>query len=408
MAQASIHTWTFRDRFRRHSFGWRSQPAIARIKEAVTEIKQVARTDRVLAAEGAVLFLEKVSPAIERVDSSSGAIGTAVNHAIDALVEIIANAPADAVTRERWLKRLWEAYEADGVPYIEALGDRWGELCASPEVASRWADELLGPSRAVWGPDPKRCGFFKGTSSCLSALLAAGRHEELLELLDTAPYKSWTYRQYGVKALAAMGQPSEALRYAEEARGLNDSPAVIARACEALLLSSGLVDEAYARYGLLASQTGTYVAWFKAITKKYPHKPKAEILADLVAHMPGEEGKWFAAATSAQLFDEAIALANRTPCAPQTLTRAARDFAQKNPRFAIEAGMTALRWLVEGYGYEITGADVLAAYAHTIKAAEHAGVAAETRTRIRDLVARETCGDRFVTRILGPTLRSGG
>jgi hypothetical protein len=33
----------------------------------------------VLAAEGAVLFLEKLAPAIEGVDSSSGSIGSAVN-----------------------------------------------------------------------------------------------------------------------------------------------------------------------------------------------------------------------------------------------------------------------------------------------------------------------------------------
>ncbi len=43
-------------------------------------------------AEGAVLFFEKVSPALEHVDSSSGAIGTAVNNTIDALVPIIADA----------------------------------------------------------------------------------------------------------------------------------------------------------------------------------------------------------------------------------------------------------------------------------------------------------------------------
>jgi hypothetical protein len=29
---------------------------------------------------------------------------------------------------------------------------------------------------------------------------------------------------------------------------------------------------------------------------------------------------------------------------------AARDFEEKGPEFAIEAGMAALRWLVEGYG----------------------------------------------------------
>ena len=401
MAKAPTHKWTFRARFRRHAYGWKSQPAIKRIKEAVSEIKREARKDPLLAAEGAVLFLEKVSPAIEQVDSSSGAIGTAVNNAIAALVEIITAAPADDGTRAKWLVRLWEAYQDDDIPYLESLGDYWGELCASPEVASHWADELIGTCKMAWSPDPELRGYFKGITNCLSALVAAGRHEELLELLDMAPYKMWHYRKYGVKALAATGRKAEAIRYAEEGRGLNDSPVAIARACEEVLLSSGLADEAYEKYGLVANQAGTYLAWFRAVARKYPHKAKAEVLADLVAHTPGDEGKWFAAAKSAKLFDEAIELANRTPCAPQTLTRAARDFEEKNPTFALEAGMAALRWLALGYGYEITGADVLSVYSHTMKAAEHAGIVEETRARIRDLVSRETFGERFVTRMLG-------
>ncbi|MBI5627524.1 MAG: hypothetical protein HY953_01285 [Candidatus Rokubacteria bacterium] len=104
------------------------------------------------------------------------------------------------------------------------------------------------------------------------------------------------------------------------------------------------------------------------------------------------------------LLDEAIQLANRTPCDPKTLTRAARDFADERPEFAVEAGLAALRWLVEGYGYEITGLDVWAAYANTVKAADKVGRAEEVRTRIRTLVASETYGDRFVTRILGREL----
>jgi hypothetical protein len=55
----------------------------------------VARHDTLLAAEGAVLLIERLSPALEHVDSSSGAIGSAVNHAIDTLAQIIASAPAD-------------------------------------------------------------------------------------------------------------------------------------------------------------------------------------------------------------------------------------------------------------------------------------------------------------------------
>ena len=390
--------WQFKARFRRHAFGWRSQPAIARVKEAVSEIKRVRRSDSMLAAEGAVAFLEKVSPALEHVDSSSGAIGTTVNKAIETLAEVIASAPADSKTRMDWLDRLWEAYQEDAIPYIETLGDHWGELCTTKEIASHWVDLLLEPCELAWSSDPHLRGYFKGTTSCLSALLAAERYEDLLALLELDPYPTWHYRRYGVLALAALGRKAEAIRYAEAGRGINDSSVAIARTCEEILLSSGLADKAYERYGLVANRAGTYLAWFRAVTKKFPHKAPSEILNDLVEQTPGEEGKWFAAAKSVKLFDEAIHLANRTPCAPQTLTRAARDFVAENPAFAIEAGVAALRWLLAGHGYEITSTDVLDAYSHTMRAAENAGSIPHTQERICALLSAH--GDAFVTQIL--------
>jgi hypothetical protein len=399
MAKPDAHKWEFRARFRRHAFGWKSQPAITRIKEAVSEIKKVARADKVLAAEGAVLFLEKVSPALEHVDSSSGAIGTAANNAIAALVEIIAGAPADEKTREKWLERLFEAHAADQIPYIEVLAEYWGDLCASPEMASKWADQLLGITRMALSPDKNLRGHFNGTSACLSSLYVAGRYDDLLDVLKNESF--WPYKRWAVKALAAQGKKADAMRLAESSRSPWASDLDIDRLCEEMLLSSGLVDEAYERYGRRANRAGTYAAWFRAVAKKYPHRSPGEILDDLVAEMPGEEGKWFAAAKDAKLFDEAIALANRTPCSPQTLARAARDFETKNPSFAIEAGMAALYWLTEGYGYDITSVDVLSAYTHTIKAAENAGCADETRRRIHALVSKETFGERFVTKVLG-------
>ena len=402
MAKTKSHKWEFRARFRRHAFGWRSQPAIKRVKEAVSEIKKVARRDKMLAAEGSVLFLEKASPALEHVDSSSGAIGTAVNNAIAALVDIIAAAPADEEAREKWLERLFEAHAEDRIPYIEGLADHWGELCASPEIASRWADELIDITRMALSPDKSIRGHFHGTAACLSALHAAGRHDDLLDVLKDEGF--WHYKRWAVKALAAQGKKAEAMRCAEGSRGPWASDLDIDRLCEEMLLSSGLADEAYERYGRRANRAGTYLAWFRAVARKYPHKEPAEILEDLVADTPGEEGKWFAAAKDVGLFDEAIALANRTPCAPQTLTRAARDFEDKNPEFALEAGMAALRLLLEGYGYEITGPDVSGAYSHTMKAAENAGRADETHRRIRDLVARDTLGEHIVTKVLGRQL----
>jgi hypothetical protein len=167
-AALTSHKWEFKARFRRHAYGWRSQPAIQRVREAVSEIKKVSRQDPVLAADGAVALIERLSPALEQVDSSSGAIGTAVNKAIDALVAIIAAAPADPATRDRWLERLWAAHEADEIPYIELIGDYWGDLCASTEVASRWADELIGTTNS---PSARTLGF--GGSSTEPRLVSA-------------------------------------------------------------------------------------------------------------------------------------------------------------------------------------------------------------------------------------------
>jgi hypothetical protein len=45
----------------RNAFGWRSRPAVACVKEAVVEIRKIARDDPTLASEGAVLLLTKVS-----------------------------------------------------------------------------------------------------------------------------------------------------------------------------------------------------------------------------------------------------------------------------------------------------------------------------------------------------------
>jgi hypothetical protein len=405
MTKPTKHKWTFAACFRRQAFGWRSQPAINRVKEAVAEIKTTSRKDPILAAEGAVLLLEKLSPALEQVDSSSGAIGTAVNNAIETLIPFIAEAPADEATRSRWLERLWKAVEEDDIPYIELLPEYWGTLCRTPELASHWADELIDPVRITWSQDRQAGGgYFKGTSACLSALFTAGRYAEILELLDLAPYKFWHYRKWGVKALIAMGKKAAAIRYAEDSRGLNEPDHIISEACEEILLASGMADEAYSRYAIEATQKTTYLATFRAIAKKYPYKAAKEILSDLVASSPGNEGKWFAAAKSAGLYSEAIELANRTPCDPKTLTRAARDMKGKEPLFAVEAGMAALRWLVAGYGYEITGQDVREAYNFTMEAAVNAGCKEETLERIRNLVMADTSGDRFVSRILGPEL----
>ena len=395
------HKWTFLPRFRRRCFGWRSQPAITRIKEAVAEIKKAARRDPALGAEGAVLFLERLSPALEQVDSSSGAIGTAVNNAIAALAPLIAKAQVDGDLRNQWLERLQQAMEEDEMPYIELLADYWGELCAGRERASAWADRCIEPLRRSWILTARgEWMYYKHATACLSSLFAAGRFQEILDLLDLSPHGFWHHRRWGVKALVAMGRKAEAIRYAQATRDAADNPVALAAACEEILLSSGLADEAYRRYALTANRRGTYLATFRAIVKKYPGKTKAEILSDLVASTPGEEGKWFAAAKSAGLYDEAIDLAWRTPCDPRTLARAARDLAERRPDFALETGLAALHWICQGYGYEITNLDVLHVHQYIREAARNTGSEAETEDRIREILTAAGADGHVIANLL--------
>ncbi|MFA5531925.1 MAG: hypothetical protein WDA11_14835 [Thiohalomonadaceae bacterium] len=180
----TAHKWQFTSRFRRHAFGWRSDAPVQRIKEAIAEIKQVARKEPVLAAEGAVTLLEKLSPALEQVDSSSGALGSAVNKAIESLLPIIVKANVESDTRQRWLQRMWQALQDDEVPYIELLGDYWGELCVTPERASHWADEFMPVVERVWSPKSSGHGFFKGTSACLASLYAPREQESARSVMS--------------------------------------------------------------------------------------------------------------------------------------------------------------------------------------------------------------------------------
>ena len=151
MNKTKPHKWTFAARFRRNAFGWKgSRLACQRIKEAVSEIKKVARKNPLLGAKGAVKFMEKLWPALQHVDSSSDALGTAVHNAMDVLVDIVIEAPVDEKTRSKWLVRLWEAFNDDGVGFLDVLGERWGNVCGSAQIASQWADEMVPVVQETW------------------------------------------------------------------------------------------------------------------------------------------------------------------------------------------------------------------------------------------------------------------
>jgi hypothetical protein len=414
VSNQNTRKWIFPARFRAGAHGWKSSRlACQRLREAVSEIKKVAKKEPDLAAEGAVRLFEKLWPALEHVDSSSGALGSAVNKTLDDLIPLIINAPAEAKTRNKWLERLWQAIADDGVDYLGPVGDRWGELCGSMETANQWAEELMPTLKSCW-TDPNPGNYFYGTTACLSCLLVAGRHQELLDVLalDRKPF--WHYRRYGVEALLAMGKKSEALKYAEASRGLKQPDSAIDRACEEILISSGLHDEAYRRYGLSAAKGNSYLARYRAVAKRYPMMAPAEILADLITTTPGEKGKWFATAKELELFDLALELANQSPCDPKTLTRAARDYLDSAPAFSLGTAMAALRWLSEGWGYEVTSIDVVEAHDRAMGAATRLSKVDAVSEQIRvlaevnDNAGRHNAARQFVRQALQGRLRGYG
>jgi hypothetical protein len=236
---AAKQQWAFQPRFRAKAYGWRgSKLAVERLREAVSEIQKAGRTDALLAADGAVLLFTRLWPALQQIDGSSGVLGSAVHWTQEELLPLVTAAPADRKTRKRWLERLWAAIEEDGVDYLAPVQDRWGELCGSAELASLWADRLVEVVRGALSgrvlSEPDSVGYSSATSVCLSSLLAAGRHEEIFELLGLERFPFWHYRKFGVAALEKEGRLEEALQFAEASRGLNQPDRLISEVCARL------------------------------------------------------------------------------------------------------------------------------------------------------------------------------
>jgi hypothetical protein len=136
-------------------------------------------------------------------------------------------------------------------------------------------------------------------------------------------------------------------------------------------------------------------------------KDKSQILANLIATTPGEEGKWFAAANELRLCDLALDLANRSPFDPRTLTRAARDYLDTEPEPALGSAIAALRWLSEGWGYEVTSADLVEAYDRAMDAASRLNYIDDVTGQILQLIeAKESASMLFVRRSLRGRMRA--
>jgi hypothetical protein len=370
MARKATHKWAFKPGMRAGAYSWRSSAkAIERLKSASAEIRAVARTDPVTAAEGVIALAQRIWPAFEHIDTSSGALGSAVNRTLEDLLPILIKAPADEKTRAKWLEQLRAAIVDDGVDYLAPISDRFGEIAAFPALMNQHADHDLELTRAAWS-DHEQFSHVTTATLTLSCLLEAGRHDELLALLALKKTRLWFDEKFGAEALLRQGREDDALAFAEsllkEDRrewGYQD----IARFCETILVRQGREEDAYRRFGLPSASGNTYLAMWRDLVKRYPDLDARRILIDLI-ESHGSKGKWFAAAKTAKYLDIALDCAAHPDAAPATLIRAARDFTIKEPAFAMQVGLHAIAHLLAGRGYESSPLDIDEAVAHVMAA----------------------------------------
>ena len=397
---APVQKWQFKARMRARSYNWRGTAlATARLKASVSEIKKVAKTDPVAAGDGVVSLMERIWPAFQDIDTSSGALGTAVSRTLDELIPILIAAPADHAITSMWLERLFEAVQNDGVQYLAPVEDRWGEIARYPDLINDYADRLLWVVGRAWAV---RNGFeyVAGTAICLSCLLEAGRYAELQELLATRRSKFWSWHRFGAEALVRQGLWEAAIDFAEGVRDTANSPyedGSIDRFCEDLLIRHGRSNEAYRRYGLVAAGGTTNLATFRALTKRYPDRDRRQTLIDLI-ETRGDKGKWFAAAKDAGFLDIALECAELSGVDPSTLVRAARDFCDKEPRFAAVVGLLAIRHLLAGGGYDPQVSEAADAATHLLAAARQIGAVDWARAELGKLADGPCSSERQLFR----------
>jgi hypothetical protein len=367
--------------------------------------------DPVTAGGGVVLLAEKIWPAFEQIDTSTGALGTAVQRTLEDLIPVLVEAPAEEATRAGWLERLRQAICDDGVDYLAPISDAFGRIAAFPALIHEHADRDLDLIRAAFAERTTFIHVPTGTLT-LSCLLEAGRHGELLALLDLKKTRLWFDEKFAAEALVRQGREDEALaRAAALLEGQNPwGKHEIARFCEDILIRQGREEEAWRRFALPFATGNTFLAIWRDLVRRHPDREGRAILEDLIA-LHGRPGKWFATAKTARCLDIALACAADPEADPATLIRAARDFTNRDPAFAAEVALEAIRHLCAGRGYEPDPSDIDRAMDHLTTASRRLGRMEDAMAAVRAILTRTDPASPMARRLratIGAWEKEGG
>ena len=152
----------------------------------------------------------------------------------------------------------------------------------------------------------------------------------------------------------------------------------------------GEIEEAYEKYGLKLPSYGTNLNIYRGVCKKYPTIDKRKVLLDLIAKS-GIKGKWFAAAKTAGQFDISLECAMTGDSDPDTLLRTTRDFAEKNPEFALKVGIEAVMTYLTGSFYDpIEPIDIRRAFTKLMDAASKSDGQQWVRTELSKRVLKKS------------------
>jgi len=347
-----------------------------------------------------VLWIAGIPRVLAEVEDPEGALARQLTRVLDEVTSWLGDSGAAGQIRAAWADRLWSALLADERGFLDAVADAWGEL-VGPELAQDWAQRLYPDLRAAWSEGRD----VQPSRACLSVLLAAGRYRDILELLRLRAIGIWPERRYGVLALAALGEVDEAIAYARESNLLaHPYEPAIAAVCERVLLAAGRREQAYMDYAHLANSRQNYLQTFRSLAAKYTEREPSSILSDLIAASPGQEGRWFATARSLRFYNLAAEIAQRAPCDPRTLNRAAAERLSHDPSFAYDVAVASLRWIAGGHGHLIDGADVFDAYDIALEAARRLERVPLLREQISMICGGLGASAEWIRQLLAPQL----